>query len=102
MVDSNPFLRFALADELAKQVVVQIADLDRDYLLLWKSYLKRMKPVPDAVLLDAVQAYRYASESVGLRIQDGNDGALVMDKAGDLLWNELDDDARHEWLLKAD
>jgi len=101
MDQQNPFLRHALADNTAEQIVSHIAELDRNELLLWKAYLKRIKPVPVSVLFFATEAYRNGSETVGLRIQDGDDSALVMDKVGDLLWDDLDEAAQREWLLKA-
>lgn len=99
--DLTPYLRHALADELANEIHQHISRIDRDELLLWKAFVKRMKPVPQMVLASAAQAYRYAAETVGIRNQNADDAALVMDKLGDLVWNELDDAARREWLLKA-
>lgn len=98
--DLTPFLRHALVDELAQEILQHISQLDRDFLLLWKAFVKRMKPVPPIVMVAAIQAYGYGAETVGVRIQDANDEALVMDKLGDLLWNALDESVRREWLLK--
>ena len=95
-----PFMRHALADEFAKQVASQLIDTERDALLLWKAYVKRMRPVPEAVLKAAVAAYRNGEEAVGVQIMDADDAGLVMDKVGDLAWHALDDAGRREWMLK--
>jgi hypothetical protein len=101
MDEQSPFMRHALADNMAKQITANIDPFDRDALLLWKAYVKRIKPVPQPVMVAAVQSFWVMSGTVGILIEDGDDQALVMDKAGDLLWNALDESARREWLLKA-
>jgi hypothetical protein len=101
MDEQSPFMRHALADNMAKQITANIAETNRDALLLWKAYVKRIRPVPQPVMAAAVQSFYFGSETVGVQIQDADDQALVMDKAGDLLWNALDESARREWLLKA-
>lgn len=95
-----PFLRQSLIDTFAGAVVVELTDDDRAALLLSKAHLKRIRPVPKPVLEAAVAAYRNGEEGVGIQIQDANDVALVMDKAGDMIWNTLDEAAHREWLLR--
>ncbi len=75
---------------------------ERDAILHWKAYLKRIKPVPFPVLEAAVTAFRSAQARVFISPGSTEADKQLMDAAGDLVWNALDDAARREWLLKAD
>lgn len=98
--DFMPFLRHALAEECAKQIADRLSDEERQALLLWKAYLKRMRAVPAVVLRPAVDAYRRAEEAFGVQIVDAKDAQLVMDKVGELAWNKLDAEGQRNWLLR--
>lgn len=98
--DLAPFVRHALADECAKQIADRLSDEERQALLLWKAYLKRMRAVPAVVLRPAVEAYRSGEQAFGVEITDAKDAQLVMDKVGDLAWDGLDAEGRRSWLLR--
>jgi hypothetical protein len=106
MVDEKPFIPYAKASNMAWQIINQLVIEDRDHihrerLLLWKAYIKRIKPVPDEILADAVTAFRQAMAWAKVEPADANEAQLVMDMLGDLCWAAINESARREWLLKA-
>jgi hypothetical protein len=101
MDEFDLFLARADAEAKARQIADVLTADQRATLLLWKAYVKRIRPAPAPVLTAACYGFAYAALYVPAEFEDGQTEALAMDLTGDLLWNALDESARREWLLKA-
>lgn len=82
-------------------VALGLQGVERDAILHWKAYIKRIKPVPFPVLESAVAAFRATQQRTFTAPGTTEADKQLMDEAGDLVWNALDDVTRREWLLKA-
>jgi len=100
MPNLDPFLPFAFAEALSKKLEPMLTQDDCERLLLWKAHLKRMRPIPSEVLAGAVGTFRAVLILARANIGDVEVEQLTMDKLGDLLWDQLDDETRRAWLLK--
>lgn len=100
MNNLDAFMPFAMAEVLSKRMVTNLTPDDCDKLLLWKAYLKRMRPVPNPVMIDAVATFKAVAVLSKVEFTSAQVEQLTMDKLGDLVWNELDPAASRAWLLK--
>lgn len=100
MNDFSPFLRAATYQQYAAQVLETLSADGDEAFLLWKAYLKRIKPVPAGVAMGLTKHMAAAIQEIGVKIEPEN-AILVADLVGEALWRKLTDDARQEWLLKA-
>ncbi len=101
MDNLDAFIPFAAAEVAAKKIEPKLTDDYRKALLLWKAYLKRMRPVPNPVLINAVAAFKAVAVLSRVEFDSVKVEQLTMDKLGDLVWDQLDETARRAWLLKA-
>lgn len=101
MSNMDSFIPFAFAEVNAPLIAPMLTDEGRDHLLTWKAYLKRMRPVPYDVMRMALGSFNAAVAGANLVITNIKVEELTMDKVGDLLWDQLDESAQREWLLKA-
>src|SRR5688572_17985896 len=103
MDEQDPILRYANISNMTWQIINQLVIQDanhvhRERLLLWKAYLKSIKPVPDEILTNAVESFQQALVWANLELTDANEAQLVMDLLGDLCWVAINETGRREWL----
>jgi hypothetical protein len=84
----------------AAKFIVELVD-DKDAFLLWKAYLKRIRPVPVDVLqkVSSEMALAMAKAGAGAVLRPDIVG-LAMDTVGEMIWKQLDEQGHYEWLLK--
>ncbi len=101
MSDPQHFMPQALAQVQAEQILMTLSEAGRESLLLWKAYLKRIRPVPEHVYDEVAETFIKAVEAAVVAFENAEAAALAMDITGDALWNALDEQAQYAWLLKA-
>lgn len=98
---TDPFLAHAQAQFKAEQIVPNMSGGAKDSLLLWAVYRKRIKRPEGPVAWAAGVAFLDSAEASGVMFDSDEEARQVMDAVSDILWNQLDDQTRYAWLLKA-
>jgi len=86
------------AERHAKALLPNVMQWQRSHLLWQAVYIKRIKPVPDPIMIKAIQAFTALVRANKLQYEDATVLNLTMDKLRDLLWNKLNS-AERDWLI---
>lgn len=99
--DLTPFLQHANAQVKAELIANHLTDAGDQAFLLWKAYLKRIRPVPETVAKALNAQLMLAAEAAGITFDTEAEAIFAADLAGDALWDHLYPDVQRMWLLKA-
>lgn len=101
MTDLTPFLQHANAQIKSELIANNLSDAGDQAFLLWKAYLKRIKPVPEMVARVLSDQLILAADAAGITFESEAEAVIAADLAADALWDHLYPEVQRMWLEKA-